>query len=481
MHKNIHVISRSVDEKGKSKTYNEIYAGQKTEYKSAGEGKFRYLIMLLIITLLFTCIPMNFNNVRAANEDNAPATGGPPIEMVWSKTFGSAGYDAAYSVISVDKVNEEDKTEVGYVFTGTLSDDKGLEYTALVKTDKEGNLIWEKKFGGAFHSVGYSVVQTRDCGFIIAGINKTTMVSNDKIYVIKTDADGNLQWERILDLAEQGYSNTRRQAYSIKETDDGYIIAGSVIYGGTSDALIVKINKMGIVSWALTFGGMNWDCFYDIEIVSDGYIAAGYTEDPGKLEYVVKIGMFGEITWEYKGVTPESQIKDLIITNDGNIVASGYRNASITLLKLGIDGASYWENVYGQGIGYGVVQLESGEYVIAGDSRVVGVKSDGRKSWEKDLNADKCFARSVTISRSDSNYGSIIFAGYKDVNYSDAILFELASERAYLVVSSPNVLMDGTVYLYCPLFSKNGELDKTGTSDVRVRVLSDIDGWKKPG
>jgi hypothetical protein len=448
---------------------------KKTEHRSAGKGNFRYLIMFLIITMLFTCIPVNFNSVRAANENNAPASGGPTFEIAWSSTFGGMGYDEAYSVISIDKTNEEDEVEEGYIFTGTISDDAGLEHTALVKTDKEGNLIWERQFGGYFYSVGYSVAQTRDGGFIIAGISKTTMQSNDKIYVIKTDANGNREWDRHLDLAEQGYSNTKRQAYSIKETDDGYIIAGSVIYGGTSDALIIKINPDGIVTWAQTFGGMGWDCFYDIELVSDGYIAAGYTEDPNKLEYIVKIGSYGEFIWEYKGVEAESQVKDLIITEDGNIVATGYRNASVSLLKLGIDGISYWGNVYGQGTGYGVIQLASGDYVIAGYDMAVGVKANGNKSWEMDLKSNNCYARSVTSSKSGNSSGSMVFAGYKSVNNSDAVLFELASARAFLGVSSPNIIKGGTVYLYCPLFLKNGELDKTGSGDVRVKITSDPD------
>jgi hypothetical protein len=453
----------------------QIYTGQKNTRRSA-VFKFSiqiYLAVALIIVMMSTYIPISFRSVLAADENDVLAAGDSNFEIAWSSTFGGTGYDEAYSVISVDKANEEDEVEEGYVFTGTTSDDVGLEYTALVKTDKEGNLTWEKKFGGAFHSVGRSVAQTRDGGYIIAGINKTTMQSNDKVYVIKTDANGNLEWEKKLDLAEQGYSNTRRRGYSIKEADEGYIIAGSIIYGEVSDALIIKINSMGFVTWAQTFGGKEWDCFYDIEPVPDGYIAAGYTEEPNKLEYIVKIGNHGEFIWDYRGIEPESQVKDLIITEGENIVAVGYRNSSISLLKLGIDGVSYWRNVYGQGIGYGVIQLASGDYVIAGDGKAVGVKPNGNKSWEMDLDFGNCYVKSVTSSKSGSSSGSMVFAGYKNENNSDAVLFELASNKAFLGVSSTNVLKGGTVYLYSPLFLKNGELDKTGKGDVRVKITND--------
>ena len=90
-----------------------------------------------------------------------------------------------------------------------------------------------------------------------------------------------------------------------------------------------------------------------------------------------------------------------------------------------------------------------------------------------DLDFGNCYVKSVTSSKSGSSSGSMVFAGYKNENNSDAVLFELASNKAFLGVSSTNVLKGGTVYLYSPLFLKNGELDKTGKGDVRVKITND--------
>lgn len=390
------------------------------------------------------------------------------FKQEWLSTFGDTNYDEAYSVISVQEVNEKNEEVESLVFTGTISDESGLQYTALVKTDSKGGTIWEKKFSGAFHSVGHSVCQTKDGGYVIAGINKTTIQSNDKILLIKTDAHGNLEWEKNLDLAEQGYSNTRRQGYSVKEVSDGYIIAGSIIAGETSDALVVKTDNLGTVQWARSYGGVEWDCFYDIEPVSDGLIAAGYKESNNKkYEYVVKIRMSGDIIWEYSGIIPDSQVKDLIIAKDGSIVASGYRNFLISLLCIGSEGTSHWESVYSEGIGYSVAQFGSGDFVIAADGKIIGAKVDGSKAWEKSLKQEKSFVNSVTISSS----GSMIFAGYTSLDNSDACLFELASDRALLGISSTNALKGGTVYLFSPVFTKTGQLDKSGDAEVKVKII----------
>ena len=163
---------------------------------------------------------------------------GSSYDMVWFTSFGDSNhYDEGFSVIAV---------EDGFVYTGTASDSEGLEYTFLVKTDEQGDTCWEKKFGGTFRSSGRSVSQTADGGYIIAGTSKMFFESFEKVYLIKTDKEGNLQWEQKLDLSAQGYAYNKRQGFSVKETiDGGYIIAGMIIRGDTSDALIIKNQLFG--------------------------------------------------------------------------------------------------------------------------------------------------------------------------------------------------------------------------------------------
>lgn len=428
-------------------------------------GLNKQVAIILIFAMLITFMPFNHNQAEAADESD--------FGIVWSSVFGGAGHDEAFSVIAVDKANEEDTTVEGYVLSGTVSDEAGLEYTALIKTDKAGTVLWEKKFGGIFRSSGRSVSRTSDGGYIIAGTSKTYMESYDKVYIIKTDADGNLQWERKLDLEAQGYMYSKRQGFSVKEAEGGgYIIAGAIIRGDSSDALIIRTDSQGIVKWAKLMGGQQWEWLYDVEPIPGGYIVAGSTEKDNKYyEYLVRITDAGEVIWEHTGSVPGAQFKNLSISEDGTLVATGYRSNNISVCKFDIDKTFYWENSYDAGIGYSSASLENGNYVIAGNDKIICLNSDGKKLWGKDLNTENSFVKGVAISGS----GSMVFAGSKNQNGMDICLFELATDRASLGVSALKVLKKGTIYLYSPVYLKDGKLDKTGNVDVRAKIIEGED------
>ncbi|MEM5816231.1 MAG: Ig-like domain-containing protein, partial [Desulfitobacterium hafniense] len=420
--------------------------------KRHGRQKGRVLISYILVAamVLFVC-----------GFTASPAFGAidTKYQIQWAAGFGGPGSDQAFSVVAVPD---------GFVFTGTLTDEAGLEYTFLIKTDEKGNTLWEKKFGGIFRSSGRAVAQTQDGGYIIAGTSKTYFSSFEKVYLIKTDGEGNLEWEQKLDLEGQGYLNSKRQGFSVKEAAGGYIIAGMILRGDVSDALLIKTNKLGIVSWARLFGGAQWDWFYDVEVTEDGFIAGGFTEKDFKYyEYLVKVDGSGETVWEYTDSVPGGQIKDLIVASDGNIMASGYRHTNVSLIKVSGDGVSYWGKTYENGIGYGLTELKNGDLVIAGNGKILGIRADGTKGWVHDLSGDDTYVNDVVISPS----GPMVFAGFRNFGTNpDAYIFELGSDRASLGVSTPNVLKDGSIYLFAPLYLDDGQPDRTATAEVEVKV-----------
>ncbi len=107
--------------------------------------------------------------------------------MIWEKTFGEAGEDRSSSV--------QQTKDGGYIIAGVSDWDfsSGTGDVYLIKTDADGNLIWEKTFGGADCDYGYSVQQTTDGGYIITGDTSSYGAGSFDVYLIKTDADGNTQ------------------------------------------------------------------------------------------------------------------------------------------------------------------------------------------------------------------------------------------------------------------------------------------------
>ena len=157
------------------------------------------------------------------------ATSEPVVK--WQKTFGGINGDLATSV--------QQTSDGGYIIAGvTWSYGSGKAGVYLIKTDSKGNLEWEKTFGGINDDGATSVQQTKDGGYIMAGGTYSYGSGKDDVYLIKTDSNGNLEWQRTFG----GSDNDR--AWSVQQTSDGgYILAGGTYsYGsGGCDVYLIKI------------------------------------------------------------------------------------------------------------------------------------------------------------------------------------------------------------------------------------------------
>ena len=152
-----------------------------------------------------------------------------------------------------------------------------------------------------------------------------------------------------------------------------------------------------------------------MEVVEDGYIAGGFKEINNRTyEYIIKVGSQGEQVWEHVGNSPGAHVKDLIVASDGSIWATGYRNANISLVKLGSQGIYQWGRTYDPGIGYGLAELANGDFVIAGYGNILGIKPTGIKSWAQNL-ADTASGMDVYVkSVAAQGSGVMIFTGSVD-------------------------------------------------------------------
>lgn len=322
--------------------------------------------------------------------------------MQWQKCLGGSEWDFGSELVV--------STDGGYVITGaTASEDgdvienKGGDDFWVVKLDAEGNIIWQKTFGGTDHDYPNAIQQTMDGGYIVAG----STGSNDgdvsgnhgdlDFWVVKLDDSGNMEWQ-------QCYGGSYdEEAYTVRQTTDGgYVVAGysdsddSDVTGnnGGSDVWLVKLDTAGNMVWQKNMGGLFADVANFILQSSDGgfVVAASTNSNEGDASgnhgirdaWLLKLDDTGNILWQKcYGGTSYDGANSVQQTTDGGYVVACYAFGSdgdvignhglydFWILKLDIDGDLLWQKCMG-GTGsdyaWDIRQTTDGGFIVTGSA-----------------------------------------------------------------------------------------------------------------
>jgi len=208
--------------------------------------------------------------------------------LLWSRVYGGMDEDVGYSVQSAG---------YGYIIAGYTSSFGAGDYDVyLIKIRPDGNLQWQRTYGGIGKDIGYQVQPTGDGGFIVVGTTNSFGAGGYDVYLIKTDSLGYPLWTRTYGGSGD---EVGRSVFPIKE--GGYIITGYTTSWGSGnvDLYLIKIDTTGEVIWSRTYGGEDYDCGLDGKPTSDGgYVAIGRSRSTGAGfddVYLIKTDSLGNI------------------------------------------------------------------------------------------------------------------------------------------------------------------------------------------
>ena len=196
------------------------------------------------------------------------STGG----IEWCKTYKGSMTDRAHSI--------QQTSDEGYILVG-YTESFGAGYTDIwiLKLNFYGEIEWQKTYGGSHEEEAYSIQQTVDGGYIVAGFTSGFGAGVSDYWILKLNFDGSIEWQKTY-----GSSKNERASYVRQTSDWGYIVAGNTesFGAGASDIWVLKLNIWGDIEWQKMYGGSQIEEASSIQQTDDGgYIVAGFTETYG--------------------------------------------------------------------------------------------------------------------------------------------------------------------------------------------------------
>lgn len=307
--------------------------------------------------------------------------------VIWSTRTGGTGIDQLFAII---------KIAGGYAGVGTTTSyGNGAGDVLLLKFDLNGQVTWSKSYGDWNNQQGWAIRQTADGGFIIAGQSTDPhsyhvdqggwLVDTDDLLLLKTDSVGNLQWSKIFDT---GHDEKGKGVYS--EANGNYMISGTYADGnGHSQAYLLKTDAGGNLLWSKAIGSSYFISPTSLIATPDNnYMMCGGASGNAN---ILKVDTGGNVLWS-KTSQVHSWGNSLAVTADSNVVftsGGGYTTAALT--KIDLNGSLVWSTKFGLGTEYisKVLALADGSFAMTGGINLVSSYYSAGTQHIDLLNVDK--------------------------------------------------------------------------------------------
>ncbi|MFA6235268.1 MAG: hypothetical protein WC824_13920, partial [Bacteroidota bacterium] len=345
------------------------------------------LVSLVAVGLLAACV--------SPTDTDTPRRRITEPSLYFLRTLDLSEYDEGFEIHQV--------ADGGFVIVGRT----WMQHTAsvdvlLVRTDAEGQTLWVKTFGGVYKDEGYAVEQTVDGGFIITGSTESYTNGFNDVWLIKTDANGTMQWSRSF-----GGTSYDSGQDVVECSSGGYLVAGytQVSITGNWFAWLIRTDELGNEIWSKRYGGSERDFGTSAKETEDGgFVVTGSTETGGNGNselWLFKVSANGEFEWERKisGEMSKSGFQ-LVRSGNGAYGIIGYANpqqvqtSNMLFVKTDASGDMQREVLLQENaIGTGIATTPDGGYILCGYTDPFGsegsdiilskIDADGNQEWKR--------------------------------------------------------------------------------------------------
>ena len=343
-----------------------------------------------------------------------PSAGAP--DTLWTKTYGGTGFDFGYSV--------QQTSDGGFIIAGSTMSFSNSEDIYLIKVDSKGDTLWTKTYGGADQEKGYSVQQTSDGGFIVSGMTRSFGAGGVDVYLLRTNTNGDTLWAKTYGGAQSDEGNSVQQM-----NDGGFIITG--VTGGRT--CLIRTNSNGDTLWTRAYNGHNSCLGRSVHQTKDGgSIIAGeaWAFNPG-LDcdvFLIRADSNGDTLWtkkhggenfDYGYSIQQTTNGDFVIA--GCTMSSGADDEDVYLIRTDSNGDTVWTKTYGGDtldFGYSVQQTSDGGFIITGSTISYGAGEEDVYLIRANSNGDTLWTKTYGGAMPDIGHsvrqthdGGFIIAG----------------------------------------------------------------------
>jgi len=278
-------------------------------------------------------------------------------DVLWEKTWGGEDYEQAWAVSLAEGGGF-------YIFGETDSYGAGDRDFFLLKITEDGTEEWYKTYGYAYREWPYGMLQLSNGDLLIYGFTESVITRERNQYVLRLGKDGSILWEYTVESPEEEF------VLDALETAEGDLV---LAVGIASDGKLVKLDANGQSLWEKRYELPGWQFASQVAQTEDGgFLLAGFVMGSKSQAdtWLAHCTPTGEMEWETSFGNPafDDYANSMIQLKDETYLIGAIGNGML-LTRIDANGDILWERsllgraVYGS---KGLIQLEDGGFLVAG-------------------------------------------------------------------------------------------------------------------